>query len=176
MTRAKPIWRPWWSRLKLSECSIDLATTSRGIPSAQYQVVRKPCTASRSIRAGSVLIVDSPRVHSVVICRLVTAGLGRSPRPSGLKSRDAGRGACPASFRPRARELLLGRVGRRRRGRNGAAVLLEIAALLALGPECSGVQDLELDTAVLGLAELGGVGRHRLARPVALGAELGRGD
>src|SRR5262245_32791773 len=41
-----------------------------GMPFAQYDSVRKTWTAATSIRAGSVLIVTSPRRHSSLIARL----------------------------------------------------------------------------------------------------------
>ena len=60
-----------------------------------------------------------------------------------------------------------GRIGRRGRRRQPLARAQE-APLLALDAQRLGVQHLELDAAVLGLAECRGIGGDRRAGPVAL--------
>src|SRR5690348_2937723 len=48
----------------MSEFSTARSSTERGMPFAQYDVLMYWCTASRSSRARSVEIRNSPRTHS----------------------------------------------------------------------------------------------------------------
>src|SRR5512145_728498 len=71
--------------------AIERSITSRGMPRAQYEVLRNAWMASRSSRAGSVLIVKPSRCHSWGM---------RSSREKAVSERSALRVSGPVSPPP----------------------------------------------------------------------------
>src|SRR4029453_6842513 len=99
MTRAKPTCRPSSKAPKQRECSMDWATVSRGIPRAQYEVVRKPWITSRSSRERSV-VTTILRALVSFIPPLLPPGACPPPPPPPPPPRLGGGGGAPGQRAP----------------------------------------------------------------------------